>query len=194
MSDHNFEENSGIRLTMNTKKDVFYEITIQSSSPYSNYIFYTYRFLAVAAFLIAIVALFFFINTGFALFPLLIMALSGLACYLFYMLGNNAKIEYDYTLTNNVLDIAKVINNNQRKKIVSVKIQNIQEMAPITNNGFQRYFADKSIKKANLFLNKGEHLYYFKTVIDNNPVVVVFEPDTEMVQLIREVNPTNVSI
>ena len=92
MSDQNFGENSGIRLTMNAKKDVFYEITIQSSSPYSNYIFYTYRFLAVASFLIAIVALFFFINTGFALFPLLIMALSGLACYLFYMLGNNAKI------------------------------------------------------------------------------------------------------
>ena len=194
MSDHNPQENWAQRFAHNQKKDVFHEITVQSGSPYSSYLFYTYRVLMGLSLIVAVIALFLCMNTGFEIHLLILVIICAAVGYLLYYLGNNTKYEYDYTLTNNVLDIAKVINNSQRKKLLSVKMENIQEMAPITSDSFQRYFNDRQIKKMNLFLNRGVHLYFFKTVMDGNPVVVVFEPDTEMVQLMRSFNPSNITI
>ena len=63
--------------------------------------------------------------------------------YGFYVLKNNQRIEYDYTFTNGVLDIAKIINNSKRKRLLSMNVKDFEVVAPISDEGFQRMLNHK---------------------------------------------------
>jgi len=110
----------------------------------------------------------------------------------FYILRNNQRVEYDYTFTNGVLDIAKVINNNKRKKLLSADIKDFEIIAPISDEGFNRMLNHPGIKKLNYFLNRGGGLYYGVYTKDGAKSLLVFEPSEEMVALFKKVSPKNV--
>ena len=86
----------------------------------------------------------------------------------------------------------KIINDKNRKKLVSVDVPSILEMQPITSNNFQRFFNDRSVKKVNMFLNKGTHLYYMAINKEGQKVVIVFEPDQQLVEYMKIFNPDNI--
>src|SRR5690554_4780137 len=70
----------------------------------------------------------------------------GLA-YAAYVFKNNQRIEYDYTFTNGTFDIAKVINNSKRKRILSVNVREFDQLAHTSDPGFQRALQNPAIKK-----------------------------------------------
>lgn len=115
----------------------------------------------------------------------------GLAFGLF-ILRNNQKIEYDYTFTNGTLDIAKVINNTKRKKLLSTNIKDFEAIASTKDEGFTRMLQHPGIKKINYFLNKGGGLYYGVFNHGGAKSILIFEPSEEMVKLFKTVNPRNV--
>lgn len=180
------------RLSMKVKKDVFYEMSVNNPTTNSTVIYIIYMALCVICGIISFLILLF---GGIANIPLMIVAIiSALLCALFYTLAQTARVEYDYTFTNGTLDLAKIMNEKKRKKIVSIDVTQLLEMRPITDNGFQRYFNDKNIKKVNIFLNRGEHLYYMVFVKDNNKIVIVFEPNEQLVEYMKLFNPDNILI
>lgn len=116
----------------------------------------------------------------------------GALTYLCFMLRNNQKIEYDYTFTNGTLDIAKVINNSRRKKLLTTDIREFEVIAPASDDGFQRMLQHPGIKKFNCFLNRGGGLYYGVFTHNSQKSILIFEPSEEMVRLFKLVNPRNV--
>lgn len=178
------------RLSMRVKKDVFYEMSVFSQSEYSRLfsgILFTLSIVcAIGAFALLFVG-------GLYNWVMYIFAgILGFLCYVFYWLSGRTKVEYDYTITNGTVDIAKIYNDKKRKKLVSVESSEILDMRSITSDVFQEYFSDRSIKKANMFLNKGPHLYYMLFIKDDKKVAVIFEPDQQFVEYMKLYNPTNI--
>jgi hypothetical protein len=69
--------------------------------------------------------------------------------YGYWFLLTSFKIEYEYALTNAELDIDKIIAKRKRKRLITVKIKEVEIMAPVIGN------------EKNEFFNQN-----FKTVID----------------------------
>lgn len=120
------------------------------------------------------------------------LALAGGVTAFSYFIRNNQRIEYDYTFTNGILDIAKVINNNKRKKLLSTDIRKFEIIAPISDDGFNRALSHPGIKKYNYFLNRGGGLYYGVFTDGSTRSILVFEPSDEMLEMFKKVNPRNV--
>ena len=93
---------------------------------------------------------------------LILAVIAGFLCAMFYSLAQRVRVEYDYTLTNGTLDIARITNEKKRKKIVSLDVTTILEMRSITDEGFQVYFEDKEVKKANSELVSYKHVKEIK--------------------------------
>ena len=126
---------------------------------------------------------------------IVIVLVFGALAYGCFMLRNNQRIEYDYTFTNGILDIAKVINNSKRKKLLSTDIREFEVMAPTSDEGFIRMLNHKGIeRKLNYFLNRGGGLYYAVFTQDGKKTLLVFEPSEEMVQMMKLYNPRNIKI
>jgi len=119
----------------------------------------------------------------------------GAAAYAMYYLKNNQNIEYDYTFTNGILDIARVINNNRRKKLFSGDIREFEIIAPTSDEGFARMLNHKGIsKKYNCFLNKGKGLYYGILVSEGQKYMIVFEPSVRLLEIFKKFNPRGVKL
>ena len=117
------------------------------------------------------------------------LIVSGALTFLCYRLRNNQRIEYDYTFTNGAFDIAKVINNNKRKKLLTTEIKEFEVIAPTSDDGFQRMLQYPGIKKLNYFLNRGGGLYYGIFSHEGQKSILVFEPSDELIQMFRKTNP-----
>ncbi len=178
------------RLSMKIKKDVFYEMSVNNPTTNMTLFFSVYMALCIICGICSLAVL---ISGGIVFLPLTALAIvTALLSALFYTMAQRVKVEYDYTFTNGTLDIAKILNEKNRKKIVSIDVSSLLEMRPITDDGFQKYFEDKKIKKANLFINRGEHLYYMVFVKDEAKVVVVFEPDEKLLECMKMFNQDNI--
>ena len=95
----------------------------------------------------------------------------------------------EYTFTNGVLDFAQVFNNNKRKSLGSLKINNVEAFGKVSSQSFQRYISTPGIKQKRWFLNRGAELYYFYFVKDSNKNIIVLEPSEEMVSYIKQYLP-----
>jgi len=117
----------------------------------------------------------------------------GAATYGMFILRNNQNIEYDYTFTNGVLDIAKVINNSKRKKLLSADIKEFEIIAPTSDEGFARMLNHQGIQKRhNYFVNKGKGLYYGIFTHEGQKSMLVFEPSEKMLTIFKKFNPRGV--
>jgi hypothetical protein len=122
-----------------------------------------------------------------------ILAEFGVAYGYWYVI-TSFKIEFEYALTNGELDIDKIIAKRRRKRLITVKIKEIDTMAHIAGN-------DK-----NEFFNRS-----FKTVIDasSSPLSpdaffisvhhdklgltkLIFEPDQRIIGICKSMAPRKV--
>ena len=132
------------RLSMKVKKDVFYEMSVNNPTSSANAIYAIYMVLCV----ICGICSFLVLLSGGIMDPILLIlaVIAGFLCAMFSSLAQRVRVEYDYTLTNGTLDIARITNEKKRKKIVSLDVTAILEMRSITDEGFQVYFEDKEVK------------------------------------------------
>ena len=129
------------------------------------------------------------------LYNAILLAGGGGLAYGAYVFKNNQRIEYDYTFTNGTFDIAKVINNNKRKRVLSLNVRELDQVAHTSDPGFQKALANPAVKKKyNCFLNRGGGLYYAIMIHDGQKSLLVFEPSKEMLKLFKTYNPHNVHI
>ncbi|HHY82382.1 MAG TPA: hypothetical protein GX505_06845 [Clostridiales bacterium] len=131
---------------------------------------------------------------SFNLLGLIMFVFFGGLTFLCFTVRNNQRIEYDYTFTNGILDIAKVINNSRRKKLLSANIKEFEIIAPASDDGFMKMLQYPGIKKFNYFLNRGGGLYYGIFTHNGDKSILVFEPSEEMLKMFKLVNPRNVKI
>lgn len=142
--------------------------------------------ISVAGILLASAVMFFAIITGFMV--LVIIAVGLIAGTVYYISG--AYVEYEYIITNDEMDIDKIIGKRKRKRMITVDLSAAEAFAP--------YPSDEDIKAdATVFASSGSETdaYYLITSHSSyGKVKVIFNPGERIREAIIQELPNALRI
>ncbi len=101
-------------------------------------------------------------------------------------------IEFEYILTNNELDIDKIVGKNSRKRLLTIDFQKIDRCASITDDAFKR--ADGLTVKNYAGDMSAQRVYFVDYSKDAEKIRVIFEPNERILQGIKKANPRLVTL
>ena len=109
-----------------------------------------------------------------------------------YVLIGRTEIEYEYILTNGILDIDKIMAKRARKRVISIDFKNIEVCSPaklITKSN------NPAVKVLDLAGNiNAENVYYVDFSKDAVMHRVFFQPNTKILNNLKLVNPHKITI
>ena len=112
----------------------------------------------------------------------------GGAAFLLWRGSDNCRVEYDYTFTNGILDVSRVLNNKRRKYLTALEMKNVIRCGPAAGPAFMKTLNEPGVKRHNWFLNRDAHLYFFYFQKKGVKHVIILELNQEMVAMIRSKN------
>lgn len=116
--------------------------------------------------------------------------------YYAYKLIKNSSIEYEYILTNNELDIDKIIAKSARKRMLTVNFREIEICANILDETKRNEYnnsADKTLLK--YYGDKNAENVYFVDFYDGSKNMrLLFQPNEKILKGIKSVSPSKVFI
>lgn len=97
--------------------------------------------------------------------------------------------EFEYTITQNEMDIDKIMGKKKRKRIITVDLNEIEVLEKfVDKNG-------NSTKKVyNCFGSLENDIYFIDFLKDGVPSRVIFEPSERMKEVLKKANPKVVRI
>lgn len=131
---------------------------------------------------------------GFSLAMLIQFVIFGGGAVLMWFGKDYLRIEYEYSFTNGVVDVAQVINNRRRKELISFKTKEVEMVASIDDPKLRNFEQRPNIKKIKAVLNADSEIFY--AVFRKNEIqyLLYFEPSREFLKLMRMYNERNVMI
>jgi len=105
-----------------------------------------------------------------------------------FWLISTRNIEFEYSLTNNEMDIDKIINRRRRKRIVTVNARKMDMLAPTTSPEYQRESNSATIARTyNCASGNPGSRTYFATFYDRDGLkcLLLFEPNEKMIDGFR---------
>lgn len=170
--------------------DVYVEDLVKQKKTTKTYALIT---LIVLAAVILSVVLFFctLLLRTFAFIFLLLIA--GVIYGAWYLIGS-MRIEYEYIVTNGEMDVDKIISQRKRKRLITVKLNTFELMAPV-NGKYRHEFETKQVAATiDASVNKEQADAWFMIV--NHPkkgmVKLVFTPSERIINSAKLFNPRNI--
>ena len=114
------------------------------------------------------------------------------AWYGAYLLINGRSIEYEYIVTNNELDIDKVLAKKGRKHLITVDIRAAQLMARTDDDANNAVYKNppEGVKVLDYSAMSKEYMTYFiDCMVEEERKIVVFQPPQKMVEALWKHNP-----
>lgn len=104
------------------------------------------------------------------------------------VIANNCFVEYEYTLTNNELDITKIVNQSKRKVICTIDISQISKVSTTDKTNGQ-------VKRKKCYVGNEKLQTIVLTVPHNGENVnFVLKVDDELLLLFKRVNKSSFNI
>lgn len=119
---------------------------------------------------------------------LLSTILFGGAAFLLWRASDHCRVEYDYTFTNGILDVSRVLNNRRRRYLTALEMKNVIRCGPAAGPAFMKTLNEPGIKKHNWFVNRDANLFFFYFQKNGVKHVIVLELVKDMVAMIRSKN------
>jgi hypothetical protein len=116
---------------------------------------------------------------------LIITVVGGGIAFLAWRRSDYCRLEYDYSFTNGILVVSRVMNNRRRRYLTALDMKDVIRCGPAQGPAFQKTLSEPGLKKHNWFLNRDANLYYFYFVKNNVKHMAVVELHEEMVAMIR---------
>lgn len=116
---------------------------------------------------------------------LIITVVGGGIAFLAWRRSDYCRLEYDYSFTNGILDVSRVMNNRRRRYLTALDMKDVIRCGPAQGPAFQKTLSEPGLKKHNWFLNRDANLYYFYFLKNNVKHMAVVELHEEMVAMIR---------
>lgn len=138
--------------------------------------------------LISYIAAYFIISIAGSIFFAIGVAFIVAIGYLGYRIITSRNIEYEYSLNNGDLEITKIIAKRKRKRLF---LGNCRQFEIIDKVSSERYknVAKDVVSKINASSSiRSEDAYFFITNYNKEKVLVYFEPDSKILDLIRTLN------
>ena len=130
---------------------------------------------------------------GFSLIGALVMLrinatiLVAVVAYVSYKVMTSVNVEYEYILTNNEMDVDKIINRKSRKSLVTINIRRVDEFEKCDGHRENRYINDGNIKVIDACRDRGEGCYYMTFTDDAGRGVLLFTPSEKIEEYIRKI-------
>lgn len=126
--------------------------------------------------------------------PIAFTACIGLI-YVLYRLITATNLEYEYCFTNGALDVDKVINMRNRKRLLEVNARKIDMMASTKNREFKRYLNDSATKKVYACTHiDDEGVYFVIFPGKDGRTMLLFNPNDKIKEGFRRYNPQKVTL
>ena len=111
--------------------------------------------------------------------------------YLSYYVISGFNIEYEYIATNTDIDIDKIVNRRKRKRIISLRLSEIDTLAPIENDRNN----SGETKVINAARSKNDpDAYYIITSKNGQKTKIIFNPNEKMIENAKKFYPERVII
>ena len=135
------------------------------------------------------------------IFPFLFAQLYGMFAflaiaaiwYVIYIIIRSRTVEYEYCVTETVLDVDVITGKQKRKSFVSVDLKNADIIAPATVEYEQQFNKQGFVNKYMASMCDNNVLDFFVIYYDekNNLCRLVFTPNQSVLDMIRKANPRN---
>ncbi|MBR6524190.1 MAG: hypothetical protein IKT39_06260 [Clostridia bacterium] len=147
------------------------------------------------------------------IFPLIILGFAGTLFYLLFIwrsiisgvgfaavvvmwwaisLGvTNQNKEFEYTVTNNYIDIDEIIAQKKRKRLISFNAKDIEKMAPIEQLDENETFAKTIDASAH---DDRFDVYFISAVVKGEKTKILVNPSRKMLDILKTFRPENIII
>ena len=144
----------------------------------------------LGAFILGFVIFGFSMSMNFAQLGLLLVA--GVF-YGAYKIATFTSVEYEYILTNNELDIDKIMARTRRKRIMTIDFKSIELCAPVDDVNYKHEFENTSMTNNYDFSGQGYNPAYF-IICDGEKgrMRIIFEPTEKIIENASKFNPRKV--
>lgn len=133
-------------------------------------------------------------QSGLNLYALISFVVFGGGAVLMWFGKDYLRVEYEYSFTNGVVDIAQVINNRRRKELITFKTREVEIVAPIDDPKLRNFESRQNIKKVKAVLNADSRIYFACFRKNEQQYLLYFEPSEEFLKFMRIYNERNITI
>lgn len=183
--------------------DNFHEEVVSKDKTTMDSVLYALSYIAMVVF--GILTIFMLMNVlpmllsgqfSMVVIPAILTVVFGGLTYLAYVSRNNQSIEYEYTFTNGDFDVAAVIMNSKRKKLLSANAKEFESIAPVSDDSYKRLsYNMKDMKVYKAFRNNdADRLYYGLFNHDGVKSILLFEPSKTLLDMFKTYIPRNIKI
>ena len=112
--------------------------------------------------------------------------------YFAYRLAVSQNVEFEYSMVNTEIDVDKIVNRRNRKKLTSVRVTGLEAhgVCGTEQGDFNRYLSDVSVKKIYAAAEKNSESNYFVVYFsDSVKNMLIFSPSEKIVKNIEKFNP-----
>ncbi len=128
---------------------------------------------------------------GLVLAPTFIFTFIIIAAVVFYFtikLGNNLNFEFEYSVTNNLFDVDKIIAKSRRKRLVSMDIKNIDDIGVYSPEKFNGRKFDLTINAVGNPANEGI-IYIVTRHPTKGKTLLIFQPNEKIIGALKKSLP-----
>ena len=112
--------------------------------------------------------------------------------YFAVRLLGKTNVEYEYILTNNVLDFDRIMSKKTRKRIISIDFAQVEEMRYATERDKDRNVPFKTLDMSGDLAEDG--VYYIDFSKDGEKCRAFFKPNAKILKNLQSLNPRKVSV
>ena len=117
-----------------------------------------------------------------------VFLVTGVIAFLCWRGRDNCRVEYDYTFTNGILDISRVMNDKRRRYLCEMQMREVARCGPAQGPAFTKALSEPGVKRHNWFLNRDSKLHFFYFTKKGEQHIAILELNDEMIAVIRSKN------
>lgn len=99
------------------------------------------------------------------------------------------RVEYEYSLTNHELDIARITGKRRRKECISADLRMVLGAGVATHRAFVDFDKQPGVKRHNCYVNPDTPHYFLFFDKQGSKHMVVFEPSQKLVECMKKSIP-----
>lgn len=117
----------------------------------------------------------------------------ALVWYIVYSVVSSRNIEYEYCITDGVLDVDIIIGKRKRKSLASILVSQAEIIAPASVEYIEQFNKNGVVSKIDASMKNNKIMDYFIVFSNKNGQVtrLVFTPDEGVLNMIKRANPSN---
>lgn len=108
------------------------------------------------------------------------------------LLIKRTSVEYEYILTNNELDIDKILAKSNRKRLITINFGDIEICAPVSHNAFKS--TQGIARTLDCTGNGTAGVYFIDLATEKGKTRVLIEPPVSYIENVRRYNPSKIFV